>query len=129
MNVGAAGCAGSEDGERRTEDGADVTEDGGGPPASGDPTLGAVGWVVALEPSGFCRRTSQPPIARTRTVAAPIPPRRRSVFNPLGLDRREICAADSPPTLGIEPSDGASPVRCFWAFLRASLIRLIGRES
>ncbi|SDS49667.1 hypothetical protein SAMN05444173_3066 [Opitutus sp. GAS368] len=64
-------------------------------------------------------------MARTSTTAAPMPARRTSVSNPPGLARREIDAADSPPTLGIEPSDGASPVRCFWAFLRASLIKLM----
>jgi len=56
---------------------------------------------------------------------APIPARMIRLSTPAGLERLAIRCGVSPPTLGMDASDGVSPVRCFWAFLRASLMRLM----
>src|SRR6185312_8621098 len=64
--------------------------------------------------------------ASTSTAPAPALTQRTIELNAGGFSRRAMRAGASPPMLGSLSRSGASPVRCLWAFLRASLMRLIG---
>ena len=74
----------------------------------------ALPLLLALQP----RRQRRRGFAGLRRVGAGVA---------AGALRLAIFAAGSPPMLGMLASGGLSPVRCFWAFLSASLIRLMAR--